>query len=186
LSIYNHSHHRYKFPQIHHCHKAHRFFSLIIPPKSVYLKIANFCFRVNPRVPAEGAACGMPAQGRAPLKFRRVWRRVKGGLRYPSPSPHGFPLSKDNRWGLLRKPAINSSKGEEQPLPRGQGLRRSEQRRRPCRRCSLFKAASMPPRPCPAAAGRTPPTQGRGSVMRRVVRSVLLGLSAPSESVSGW
>ena len=122
------------------------------------------------------SARSMPARGRAVLKLRRVWRRGRCGHRYPSPSPRGFPLLEEDWWGLLRKPSIMRSKVEGQPPPRGRGLRRSAKHRRQCRRFALFKAASLPPRPCPAAAGRCSPTQGRGSVMRRVVCPVLLNL----------
>ena len=119
----------------------------------------------------EGAARSMPARGRV-FPSSPAWC---GGVAVaatiiPPPRREASPSWKRIGGVCSANPLYNRSKGAGHPLPRGQGLRRSPKHQHPCRRFGLFKAASLPPRPCPAATGRTSPTQVRGSVMRRVVR----------------
>ena len=105
----------------------------------------------------------MPTHGRATIKPIVLRRLLNGGQHCPSPSPPGFPLYQDKRLGLLtplryvRKPFINGSKGEEQPLPRGQGLQSRKKCKLPCLHFFLFQGGVLPLRHSVAVAGRTMP-----------------------------
>jgi hypothetical protein len=96
----------------------------------------------------------------------------------PPPRRRASPSHKTKRRGLFPRasrsstnPSINGSKGEEQPPPRGRGLRSRKNHQHPCWRFFLLQAASMPPPPLPRRSGAYFAHPGaRFPITHRVVR----------------
>jgi hypothetical protein len=105
-----------------------------------------------------------------------------GGIYCPSPSPPGFPLSKDNRRGLLSplhcvtlrsqtRPST-AQRGRDSPRPVAGG--REVEKNANVRVCVFFPVGRLP-----ASPAKTPPTKGRTLPARIFVFPSRYAQSAP-------
>jgi hypothetical protein len=139
------------------------------PPPVLHFRISPAYRSIYPHYKTPwGTQRTKPAQGRSTFPISVVRWRCGGGLYCPSPSPPGFPLSKDKKEGFAlsapfgrsgRKPVLPRLKGGGAAPGRSRGPRSRKKRKRPCLRFFLCRSASCLPRRHTTTAGRTPPAR---------------------------